>query len=295
MHGMTQDFRTHLKTGLTTLCRCWAIKRRDGKLYGFTDHDRSLEFDGIVFKAESGLSATALQQGTGLSVDNTEAIGALCDAAIRDADIEAGRFDDADVQAWLVNWADPDVRWLQFRGTIGEIRRADGAFHAELRGLTAALNQPLGRIYQKPCTAVLGDARCGFDVETPGYSTVLSLAGQEENRIFRWASIDGFEPGLFIRGVLKVQSGDAAGLWGLIKHDRQVDRKRVIELWEPIRGEIQPGDTVRLEAGCDKRMETCALKFGNILNFSGFPDLPEEDWVVAVPKTSQANPGGSRR
>jgi uncharacterized phage protein (TIGR02218 family) len=55
------------------------------------------------------------------------------------------------------------------------------------------------------------------------------------------------------------------------------------------------GDRVRLTAGCDKRMETCRLKFNNFLNFQGFPDLPGEDWVMAVPKKGNANTGGSRR
>ena len=75
-----------------------------------------------------------MQQSTGLSVDNTEALGALSDAAIREADIEAGRYDGAEVRAWLVNWADVSARQLQFRGSIGELRRAGGAFEAELRG-----------------------------------------------------------------------------------------------------------------------------------------------------------------
>ena len=127
MAGMDAAFAAHVETGLTTLCRCWAITRIDGVGYGFTDHDRALEFEGIVFKADSGLSAQALQQSTGLAVDNTEALGALSDSAVRDEDIEAGRFDGAEVRAWLVNWADPDLRWLQFRGTIGELRRSGGS------------------------------------------------------------------------------------------------------------------------------------------------------------------------
>jgi uncharacterized phage protein (TIGR02218 family) len=50
---------------------------------------------------------------------------------------------------------------------------------------------------------------------------------------------------------------------------------------------------VRLEAGCDKRAETCRLKFANFLNFRGFPHLPGEDWLTAVPKAEGANDGGS--
>lgn len=295
MAALSEAFRAHLEGGLTTLCRAWAVTRADGETYGFTDHDRALEFEGIRFRADSGLTARTLTQGTGLSVDNSEAMGVLSDASLRAEDIEAGRFDGAELRAWLVNWAAPEQRWLQFRGSLGEIRRAGGAFHAELRGLTEALNRPQGRVYQKPCTAVLGDAQCRFDPETPGYAAEIAAEAVEGARAFRWAELPGFAPGWFRRGRLSVLTGAAAGLWGTIKRDRQDGQARIVELWEPLRGGIAAGDTLRLEAGCDKRMETCRLKFDNFLNFQGFPDLPGEDWVMAVPKRSGTNSGGSRR
>ena len=294
MAGLSDDFLAHLRAGPTTLARCWAVTRADGVQYGFTDHDRDLAFDGITFRADTGLTALAVQQSTGLSVDNSEAMGALSDAAIREEDIEAGRFDGAEVRAWLVNWADPALRWLQFRGSLGEITRGGGAFRAELRGLTEALNRPLGRVYQKPCTAVLGDAACGFDPGAPGYSVEVEVAGVEGAQVFRWDELPGFEAGWFTRGRLTVVSGAAAGLWGTIKRDR-AQAGRSVELWEPVRGAVRAGDLVRLEAGCDKRMETCRLKFSNFINFQGFPDIPGEDWMVAVPRQSGVNSGGSRR
>jgi len=292
---MGEAFRAHVAGGITTLCRCWAVTRKDGAQYGFTDHDRDLSFDGFTFRAETGLTAAALQQATGLSVDNTEAMGALTDAGLSEAEIEAGRFDGAEVRAWLVNWADVSVRWLQFRGAIGEIQRVGGAFRADLRGLTQALNRPLGRIYQTPCTAVLGDSRCRFDMGTPGYVAGKVVGEVEEARVFRWDDLAGFEPGWFARGRLVVISGAGAGLWGLIKRDRSEGGARVIELWQPLQAGIAAGDGVRLEAGCDKQMETCRLKFNNLLNYQGFPDIPGEDWVVAVPKSTRPNTGGSLR
>ncbi|MEX0320100.1 MAG: DUF2163 domain-containing protein [Ruegeria sp.] len=295
MAGMSEAFRAHVESGLTTLCRCWAITRADGVEYGFTDHDCALSFEGMTFKADTGLTAMAVEQATGLSIDNSEAMGVLSDAAVRDEDIEAGRFDGAEVRAWLVNWAKPDQRWLQFRGSIGELRRAGGAFHAEIRGLTDALNRPLGRIYQKPCTAVLGDAQCEFKTSTPGYSTEVPIAYVDDARVFRWPDMTGFEPGWFQRGRLTVVSGSAKDLWGSIKRDAFDGGFRVIELWEPVRGGVQAGDRVQLVAGCDKRMGTCRLKFNNLVNFQGFPDLPNEDWVMVVPKKTGANTGGSRR
>ena len=296
MAGLDASFQAHVAEGLTTLCRCWAITRRDGEVFGFTDHDCSLSFEGVQFKADAGLTAMALQQSTGLSVDNSEAIGVLSDASVREADIEAGRFDGAVVRAWLVNWADVDARWLQFRGSIGELRRQGGAFHAELRGLTEALNTPLGRVYQKPCTAVLGDKGCGFDLQSAGYRDEVAAESVEGNRVFYCADLSGFEPGWFARGRLEVLDGPAKGLSGMIKADRSPGgTTRRIELWQPLGADVVAGDLLRLEAGCDKRFETCPLKFANLVNFQGFPDIPGEDWVMAVPKKSGVNSGGSRR
>ncbi len=288
-------FQAHIETGLTTLCRCWAITRADGARFGFTDHDRTLSFDGFEFKADTGMTALAVSQNSGLSVDNTEAMGALSDLSVTEADIEAGRFDGADVQAWLVNWADVSMRCLQFRGTIGELRRGDGAFQAELRGLTEALNRPLGRVYQKPCTAVLGDQSCQFDTDQPGYFAELPVESVTEDRAFLWADLPDFEAGWFARGKLVVLSGEAEGLWQAIKRDQFVSGVREIDLWAPIRATVREGDLVKLIAGCDKRMRTCRFKFDNLLNFQGFPDIPSDDWVMAYPKSGNANTGGSLR
>lgn len=288
-------FQDHLDTGTTTLARCWAVVRRDGETFGFTDHDGPLTFEGITFKADSGMTARAIMSGSGLSVDNTEAMGALSDVAITEVDIEAGRFDGAEVKAWLVNWADVSQHQLRFAGTIGELRRSGGAFHAELRGLTELLNQPQGRVYQTPCSSILGDSACGFDLDTEGFSTELPAEAVEERRRFLFADMDTFEPGWFERGRLIVMSGDAAGLIGSIKRDRFVDGVRQIEIWEGFRSQIQEGDTIRLEAGCDKRSATCRLKFNNFLNYRGFPDIPGDDWLASTPSQNGDNQGLSLR
>ncbi|WP_420567554.1 DUF2163 domain-containing protein [Thalassovita sp.] len=290
---MNAEMQAHLATGVTTLCRVWAVERSDGHALGFTDHDRDLAFDGITFRADTGLTAMALQQGTGLSVDNTEAMGALSDAAISEADIEAGLYDGAEVRCWLVNWADVNLRALQFRGQIGEIRRDGGAFEAELLGLTDLLNQPMGRVYQAPCAAVLGDASCGKDISEEGYQAEVEVLSVEGN-ILTFASMPGYEVQWFQRGVLEVLSGSGAGQSVPIKRDWETQNGREITLWTAMGAPVSAGDTVRLTAGCDKRMETCRNKFNNLINFQGFPDIPGNDWTVAFPASETAT-GGSRR
>lgn len=285
----------HLASGMTHVCRCWKLVRADGLAFGFTDHDRALDFDGVIFKPETGLSAAALMQTTGLSVDNTEAVGALSDAAITEADIAAGRYDGAAIEAWLVQWDAPENRVLQFRGTLGDLTRSGGGFTAELRGLSERMNVPTGRVYQRACSAVLGDSACRFDLEAPGYGAEAVLAAVEGGRVLWVAGLDGFEARWFERGRCVVLDGAAAGLVGAVKIDRPEGDLRRVELWDRMRAEVAVGDKVRLTAGCDKRMETCRLKFANLLNFRGFPDIPGEDWMVAHPSRLSAREGGSRR
>ena len=290
---MSSDTLTaHLQSGTTHTCHCWLIVRQDGRTLGFTDHDRTLVFDGVTYKPQNGLSARAIASTTGLSVNNTEAFGVLSDAAIAEADIVAGRFDGAAVQVWLVCWDDVTARKMLFRGTMGEITRGAGGFEAELLGLTEALNQMQGRSFLKTCTAVLGDQRCKFALNHASYQLKYTLEAPSNGQVFNVTAGGTFHAGWFEHGTLRVLTGPASGLQGLIKTDTGT-ANRVLTLWSPLQAEIRAGDIIRITAGCDKRAVTCQEKFGNFLNYQGFPDIPGDDWLVSVPRTNGANTGGS--
>lgn len=287
------ELNAHLGTGATHVCYCWSIKRSNGKTFGFTDHDRALKFEGVTFKPDSGLSAKALTSTTGLSVNNTEALGVLTAAAITDSDIEAGRYDDAEVTTWLVRWDNVAHREVKFVGSIGEITRESGTYRAELRGLTELLNQPQGRSYLRTCSAVLGDAGCKADTTDPMFRTDADLLEIDGNQILTMKLNAIFTDRWFEGGVIAFRSGTANGLQAAIKKDEIVGNKRVVTLWRPMPAAIALGDNVRLTAGCDKRAETCRVKFSNLLNFQGFPDIPGDDWLMSVPRSDDDDSGGS--
>lgn len=289
---MSATLEDHLATGATTLCLAWAIARADGVTLGFTDHDRDLAFEGVSFRAATGLSARVLQMTTGLAADNSEAVGALSSDAIREEDIIAGRYDGAEVRVWRVNWADPALRRLQFRGSIGEIVRSGPTFRAELRGLTDQLNRPQGRIFHRECAAVLGDGECRVDLAAPGLRHEGEVLAAGDNRRIELASPAAAE-GWFERGRLRVLDGRAAGLVGAIRADRVRGALREIELFEALKADLRPGDRVVIEAGCDRTARTCRTKFANFLNFRGFPHIPGEDWLAAYPAQGRRMEGGS--
>lgn len=263
------------------MARAWAVTRKDGVTLGFTDHDQDLNFDQVRFRPDSGLSARAVAQGLGLSIDNTEAAGLLSDDAITETDLLAGRWDGAEICLWEVDWTAPESRRLIFRGSMGEVARNGAAFRAELRGLSEPLGRVQGRVYHPLCSAQLGDGHCGFDISRAGYQAEGILLSQDGG-ILRLAGIPAYDARWFERGVIEVLTGPAAGLTGQIKNDDipALDR-REIEIWTAFGIQPEAGDRMRLLAGCDKRAETCRLKFLNFLNFRGFPHLPSEDWLMA--------------
>lgn len=279
----------------TTRARFWRVARKDGVVTGYTDHDRDVTFEGLTFRAGSGLTAGALERSTGLSVDNAEAAGALSDAGITDQDIAAGRYDGAEVTLWDADWSDPSDRRITFRGTFGEVTRAGGAFRVELRGLSEALNRPVGRVFQPLCPAVLGDPACGVDLALPGRRIDLPVEIVGDGTL-SWSVFPNVGPGHFAHGRVTVLGGAAAGLEAVVRRDLPVDGGgRRLELWSTLGIAPEAGDVVRIEAGCDKRAETCAARFDNIANFRGFPHLPGEDWLTSYPVSARPNDGGRLR
>lgn len=288
-----EKLRARLTDGAPRLARCWEITRKDGVRLGFTDHDCPLSFDGLVFEANAGLDAGALERSTGLSVDNAQAVGALRSDRVSEADILAGRFDGAEVRQWLVDWSEPEARIEQFRGSLGEIRTGAGQFEAELRGLGEALNQPVGRSYLKTCDRDLGDAKCGVDLSDLRFRASGVVAEVDGRLAITFHPGGAFEAGWFNGGALTWTSGANAGLRGLVRADQPADGLRKLTLWAEARMEVRPGDGFTVVAGCDKHIGTCRKKFGNVLNFRGFPYMPGDDWVTAYPRDG-ANGAGSR-
>lgn len=293
MRDIPEALLAHIKSGVTSLCRCWVLTRADGVQMGFTDHDGVLNFDGIRFEPATGMDAVALQSSTGLSVDNSQAVGALSSDGLTDDDIELGLYDKAEIVQYLVNWQDVAQRVLMFRGSMGEIKRGSGAFEAELRSLSEGLNQPIGRAYLRQCDAQLGDARCGVDVSGPEFTGDAELTFAVGQRVLHMKGLDGYEDGWFLEGQLKFVTGQNAGMVATIKVDQTKGLRRIIEMWEDFKHPIDLGDIVRVSAGCDKKQSTCKGKFSNILNFRGFPQIPGDDWALSYPVRDGQNDGGS--
>lgn len=279
----------HLDGGVTTLCRCWTLTRRDGLVLGFTDHDRDLAFAGVTFAARTGLEAAEASAELGFAVGGGEVSGALVSAGLTEDDLAAGLYDAAAVETWLVNWAEPEERLLLEVGTIGEVRRADGAFMAEVRGLMHRLDEERGRLYRATCAADLGDHRCRVDLGDPAFWGEAAVTGTDGALGLTTDGLIGFVAGFFDGGHLFWTTGLNAGLAVEIKSHRRAPAGTRLELWQRAVRPIADGDAFRVTAGCDKRFDTCRRKFANVANFRGFPHMPGNDFVVRL--AVQGEPG----
>lgn len=282
MKALSPEFASHLASGTTTLCWCWRVARRDGIVMGFTDHDKALNFDATTYDAASGFAASDIKDSLGLSVDNLEVTGALSSAALSDADLAAGRYDDARIEIYRVNWSDPSQRVLMRSGSIGEVRRSGAGFTAELRGLAHYLQQPKGRLLQLTCDADLGDTRCKVDLSSPAFRGIGTILAAASARRFTVSGLDAFENGFFSRGLMSFTSGASAGLKIEVKSHVRLASASTIELWTEAEGPPAAGDEFAITAGCDKRIETCKARFANAVNFRGFPSMPGNQFLTQV-------------
>lgn len=176
---ITPAMQTHLEQSVTTLTTCWYVKRRDGVILYFTDHDRDIIYEGNTYKSEFGYNRTDIANDPSLNVDNLDIEGFLNSNALDANDIRNGLYDYAEVRVFAVNWKDLTMGDIKLRrGFLGEVLYTDtGRFKAELRSLTQALSQNILQVYQPTCRADVGDKRCKFPIQPTirANSTALAL------------------------------------------------------------------------------------------------------------------------
>ena len=291
MRAFEAEFAEHLQSGATTLATCWRVERTDEVVLGFTDHDEALSFAGTVFAPTHGLEGGEASARLGAQVDTGEVLGVLSGDAIADDDIRLGRFDGATVETWRVNWRDPGIRALLRRDTIGEIVREDGIFRAELRSGQHALNVPQGQTYGVLCDAELGDARCGVNRDDPAFRAAAVVVEVLDRFRVQVSGLSGFEANWFSFGVASWGSGARVG-----KRDRVVEHRREghadILTFDGAAGDwVGTGDGLTITAGCDRRFASCREKFGNTVNFRGFPHIPGNDFILRYPRPGNRSEG----
>ncbi len=279
MREINDELLSKLKNQSKTLCNAWRLTRSDEVVFGFTDHDYVLNFDGTNFLPNSGFLPSAVRSELGLNVDESEVVGAFAHDAVTEKDLRDGRYNGAKVEVFLVDWTSLDTAIKLRTQEIGEVNFTDHQFSAELRSIAHRLNQPQGRGYSRKCTANLGDASCGFNLNNPLYNASGNVVSSDNEQFAVVSGLDEFDASWFRFGLIKWTSGDNSSLSVEIYDHQNSDGEVTLKFFAPLPNLPQIGDTFEITAGCAKSFSTCKEKFSNTMNFQGFPHMPGRDFA----------------
>lgn len=131
----------------------------------FTDHTRRITYNSETY-TPLPLQPTQFNLQAGLKPDNAEFGHLLSAANFTELELLAGRWDLARIEVITVNYQDMTQGHARKKvGYIGEVRTDNGAFTAEIRGLSQLLSQDLGDTIGSLCRVKrLGDFECGLDI-----------------------------------------------------------------------------------------------------------------------------------
>lgn len=268
MKNISGSLNTHIQGESTTLTMCWKLTLRSGAVMGFTSHDRDINYAGVTYQAASGFTPSAVANSADFAVDNMEVEGVLDALTISEGDLLAGKYDFAELEVFLLNYADTSQGVLKLRrGWLGEVSISQGRFVAEVRGLMQRLAHTIGELYSPACRATLGDARC--KVAIAGYTVTGSITGITSQRVLK-DTTRAEAAGYFTFGKITFTSGQNNGLSMEVKEYMT----GVMVLTLPMPKAVTVGDSYTLTAGCDQTFETCCTRFSNATNFRGEPHVP---------------------
>jgi uncharacterized phage protein (TIGR02218 family) len=116
------------------------IARTDGTIHSVTDHDGPLDFnDGLgllTYSPDEGASTSAIASLFDSTVDELDVTAFIGSGLFDYNDVIAGRFDAAEIRAYLVNWNDlADGGWKMRRGNVGNVDFDEGKVRFQLLGM----------------------------------------------------------------------------------------------------------------------------------------------------------------
>ena len=308
---MPRDHDPQLKAQLDKevlhLCNCYTLTRTDGVVYNFTDHSESIEVDttgtgeGALtrFDPNDGAETSATERNADFDAENAEIRGIISSDTIKDDDIRGGKFRDAKITRYLVDWRFP---WSGFYEKetfeFGNIAFGSTAYLAQIIGLKARADLRQGRRFTTDCRHVFGSTECGKaltdndedgnPITTPTLTVSNISAARKtffvESKGGNW-KVDDFKYGKvsFLTGLNKNMSYEIDSNTAV----SQVNFTLSFTLQTFSGFDIAVGDTLTAVQGCTKVRTSCQSRFNNFVNYGGFPYMPNSDRMQQRPKVRQ--------
>lgn len=292
-----QTFSLIKKQNKLRFATCWEIIRTDGVTLRFTNHDAQISFIVLTGSLENfsplgSFDQSAVQKQANLDSTNRDLIGVLTDNKITNEDLAAGRYHEAQVNEYLVDWKYPFAPPVEItKYWIIRTEYSDDRWNASVEGIERWLDPSVGDRTIRNCRFRLGDVNCGVDLDsvTSAVTTVASVdegLGYNDRTKFLITDV-GFTAGYTLTrdryGYVTWVTGNNAGLESEIIFDEIDSGNVVFTLAEYTPYQMQVGDTMTVTQGCDLLKATCRDKFNNIARHGGFPFIPTRDTQIRTP------------
>ena len=261
------------------VCTLFGIVANDTTSRYFTDHDQELTIDGKTYIPSAGVSRLKMKTTSNAEVSNQEVAATILD--MPDDELKSGKWDNAKIDVSICSWRSPaEGKMIIFKGTIGVIQWTDEGFRADIQNYLRDLGRNIGNTVTATCRHQLFGqggpgqiGKCGLDRGTYVSSGTITYVLTQKLK-FK-TSNTGRPTGWGTTGFVKFTSGNNNGLTYEVKIHEVQDAPigESIELFLPCIGTFIVGDTYELTAGCDHTVSMCSAKFGNVVNFGGFPHL----------------------
>jgi uncharacterized phage protein (TIGR02218 family) len=267
------------------------IRRMDGEVLRFTDHNGTITYNGFDYIPTGGGSLTATRKNWGLDDAGADFIGVISSEAITYEDLYAGRYREAKVTTTTLEWRYPwagkflkSVHWVMETKFDGE------QWTANMSTISGWLRFNVGDVHGRTCELTLYEPACGV---SPGEYALGSSSMQVASivtprRIFTTADQSNSQSdGYFDGGHVIWITGPNEGVKSQIKvYTESIPTAAVqieLELETPF--DITTNDHFGAWAGCNKIgvLGDCKLKFNNMLNFRGYETMPGTDRMVRTP------------
>jgi uncharacterized phage protein (TIGR02218 family) len=268
------DIQTNLNSEVQTLARFWKITRQDNVSLGFTNYSQNLTIDGLIYKAATGFTATAIQADVDVNPINMELSSILNENGIKADDMKRGIYDYARVKVFMANYlslpsslTESPPNYLPLvTGIIGKVSYSEDSFKAEVLSLATLLGGKISNVISPTCRYKFGDGKC--TVNLASFTKSLSVTYVDENNWFNINTV--FPDDYFTGSKLTWTSGDNDGL------EQLVIRSEANRIYPQTYLTVTIGDDCDVIASCNKTEADCS-KFNNRINFGGEPKIPGLD------------------
>lgn len=270
MRQIKSHIRTHKpSSSVTEYAMCWHIKLKNDEEIGFTTHDNDIKINGLNYLSKALIRYDAIQKNTNLLKGFNEIIGIIDHELIKEDDILKGKFDNALLSIYLVNYKDTkQLQHLLKQGYISNIKYSNDQFYANVSPLTEKLNSNINQFFSPYCRAKFCDKKCKLD------KSIYTKIGKIHKIINRNSFLDEdrTEDNYYYNfGMIKFLSGKNKGMNLEISNFYN----KVVEVILLPLIELSLGDQYEITAGCDKSFSTCINKFNNAINFRGEPHISD--------------------